>query len=533
MTSIQSARKWHLLLVWPALISILIYTISALTHPLMAWTGPQVEKRYPPKLEMKRDSIQSISTIVRQNNLSTAKIAKFIPFKDQILFQITEDELTPRRYFSTTDFNEIIGHDQNQAIWLGHYYLTPDYQNKNTLEDGKLSKNSARRDIKNIEFLTTFNSEYPAVNRLLPVYKITYDTDDHLSIFIHTETQAVASITNDWKRALRTVFQLFHTFSWLDDAEILRLILIITLVGIITTMAITSFIFIIRINRKGAIKDVKRRWHRRIAYVVTIPLFLFSISGIYHLLHSSLSEHVGGLRLSQSLDLKNWKPIDIDSSQLPVRTTQISLVNIPSKLHNSFNQVLALDQPDNNRLLTYPYYRISSLADNTVTGDVKDNKNTREKRFKGSANESSVRYLYANNHATTTKPIDHALDKILVLEQAKSVLNTDKIQLEMITHFGPKYDFRNKRLPVWMATSESGTSIFIDPVSHILVDSSNMANQIEGYSFSFLHKWSVFTPLMGRFKRDVLIMGVLTLTMLMAGFGLLMHLKNRQKKKAH
>jgi hypothetical protein len=84
-----------------------------------------------------------------------------------------------------------------------------------------------------------------------------------------------------------------------------------------------------------------------------------------------------------------------------------------------------------------------------------------------------------------------------------------------------------------MATSESGTSIFIDPVSHILVDSSNMANQIEGYSFSFLHKWSVFTPLMGRFKRDVLIMGVLTLTMLMAGFGLLMHLKNRQKKKAH
>jgi hypothetical protein len=509
MISIQSARKWHLLLVWPALVCILIYTLSALTHPLMAWTGPQAEKRFPPKLTIESDGLQSVSTIIKQNKLTTAKVAKFIPFKNQALLQITEDETSPRRYFSTVDFNEQLNHDEKQAVWLGEYYL------------------SAKNIIRDIEFKTQFDTEYPAVNRLLPIYKINYDTNDNLTIFIHTETQALASITNDWKRSLRNIFQLFHTFNWLDDYEILRLILTTIIVSVISLMAITSLVFIIRINRKNKIKDAKRRWHRRIAYVVTVPLILFSISGTYHLLHSSLSESVSGLRLSQDLQLNDWKSIYINNEEIPTNISQISLMNIPAQLHN---QLLKTPSATSNKE-SYAYYRISSLANtNNETGNSLDNKNTREKRFKGAASESKVTYINADGSSDNT--FDKTLDKLLVTEQAKTLLNTSEPQLEMITHFGPKYDFRNKRLPVWMAQSENGDRVYIDPVSQILVDRSKFSDQLEGYSFSFLHKWGLLTPILGRFNRDMLMMAVLVLTLLLSGFGVMMHLKQRTLKRA-
>jgi hypothetical protein len=514
MISIQSARKWHLLLVWPALICVLIYTLSALTHPLMAWTGPQATKRFPPTLEINSDSIRSISKIIKENQLTTAKVAKFIQYTDQALFQITEDETSPRRYFSTVDFKERLNHDEKQAIWLAQHYLSKNSSNQP----------SESLDIKSVEFKTQFDSGYPSVNRLLPVYKINYNTNNNLTIFIHTETQAVAGITNDWKRSLRKVFQLFHTFSWLDEFETLRLILTTLMVSIITLMAITSFVFIIRISRKNKIKDKKRRWHRRIAYVVTIPLFLFSISGIYHLLHSSLSESVSGLRLNQNLELNMWKPTTLNVSNLPMNTTQISLLNVPAQLHNQFTE----KQDPSNQKNNYSYYRVSSLAS---TDNNLDDKNTRQKRFKGTASESHVTYINAEGIPDHTRMLDKDLDKLLAAQHAKEILKTDSIQLEMITHFGPEYDFRNKRLPVWMAISEGGERVFIDPISQILVDRSNLANQIEGYSFSFLHKWNLFTPLLGRFKRDMFIIATLSLILLLSVFGLMMYLKNRKIKQ--
>jgi hypothetical protein len=525
MISIQSAKKWHLLLVWPAIISVLIYTLSALTHPLMAWTGPQAEKRFPPRLIIPSDNINSVSKIIKNNKLTSAKVAKFVPFKEQVLLQITENETSPRRYFSTIDFKEQNAHDERQAIWLAQYYLSANYK------------------INNIEMKTEFDTEYPSVNRLLPVYKINYETEDSLTVFIHTETQTMADISNDWKRSLKRVFQLFHTFTWLNDYEAIRLILTSIIVSIITLMAITSFIFIIGINRNSIIKDTKRRWHRRLAYVVTVPLFLFSISGIYHLLHASLSESVAGMGLTKNLNLSHWQAVNIDSNKLPTNMGQISLINIPAELHY---QRLQKPIPTNHKT-NYPYYRISSLgnahnnaADNNHNhaGKPLDNKNTRLKRFNGTALESKVNYINAegspdnstDNSSNSHHDFDKALDKLLVAQQAKALLKSNNPKLELISHFGPKYDFRNKRLPVWMAQGENGHRVFIDPVNQILVDRTNLAAQLEGYSFSFLHKWSLLSPILGRFKRDLLIMTILALTILLTAFGLAMHLNNRKVK---
>jgi len=107
-------------------------------------------------------------------------------------------------------------------------------------------------------------------------------------------------------------------------------------------------------------------------------------------------------------------------------------------------------------------------------------------------------------------------------------LTVDKIiSIEKVTRFGPDYDFRNKRLPVWRIAIDNDQAdvLFVDVASGVLVDRVNSASRIEGYSFSFLHKWNFLTAPIGRENRDALIVFVLTLALLLALLGVRLRIK--------
>lgn len=493
MFNIKTVKKWHLLIVWPALISVLIYALSALTHPLMAWTGPQAEKRFPPKLNIDHDIQLNTQSIVLNGNLDKAKVAKFVPYKNDVLFQVTENESDARRYFSIINNQEVFNHDEDQAIWLAQYYL------------------GRSPSIDSVIFKTKFDQEYPEVNRLLPVYKINFSTEDNLSVYIHTETLALAGISNDWKRTLRFIFQNFHSFDWLNDYEGIRLILITIVVSIISLMALTGLGFLVLLRRKSRVTQTSRRWHRRLAYTVTLPLLLFSISGIYHLLYSSLANQEYGMRLTQNLHLKNWSNISLKKGFKDLAINQVSLVNIVDNSGAGMSsyrvggQIQTKNQADESSMAKINLYSTQK----------------REARFKGIPRESAAFYL--DNKGDLLQQYS---DANLVRFQSEKYLNSQELSLDLVTHFGPTYDFRNKRLPVWEIDSPNGHKIFIDPVTHILVDQSHTLGRAERYSFSFLHKWNLLTPLIGRFNRDVLIVVTLLLTIILSGFGYLAY-RNR------
>ena len=485
MSRIKTVKKWHGLFLWPALLATIVYILSALSHPLMVWTGPQAKKMYPPSLVLKGAEVTNISKIIKKNNLSTAKIAKFVPFKEQVLFQITQDKNSPRRYFSSSTLTEIEHHDPQQAIWLAEHYLAEE----------KL--------IQSIEFQTQFDNQYPEVNRLLPVYKINFDTADNLTVFVHTETQAIEAITNDWKRSLRWVFQNLHSFEFLSEFEGLRLALIIFMVSLITLMAITGIMFLVMLKRRNKVQQAERRWHRRLAYVVVVPLMLFSISGIYHLLHMSLEDKTGlPLLANNELPLYSWNAIEVPSLLRGANINQISLIQAKVNGEEKF------------------LYRISASVENPLQ------ENNRVKRFKGASAEFKGHYIDSQSGAILNK-----LDDQLVIQKAKVLLNMKSWQVidsQPITHFGPTYDFRNKRLPVWQLDGNDGLRIFIDPVTGQLVDFNHTFERIESYSFSFLHKWNLLVPLVGRFYRDVIIVMVLSLGLLLSLLGLIIHLKRKK-----
>lgn len=102
---------------------------------------------------------------------------------------------------------------------------------------------------------------------------------------------------------------------------------------------------------------------------------------------------------------------------------------------------------------------------------------------------------------------------------------------QLITRFGPNYDFRNKRLPVWQIefADEAQTQVFIDPTTSALVEQNQRIDRAERWSFSLLHKWNHITPLTGRFQRDVLIVVTLIACLIMGGFGTVMLWRIRRR----
>jgi hypothetical protein len=112
-----------------------------------------------------------------------------------------------------------------------------------------------------------------------------------------------------------------------------------------------------------------------------------------------------------------------------------------------------------------------------------------------------------------------------------SKIAADKIvSTELIANFGMDYDFRNKRLPVWKVRydNDAGDVLFIDPANGVLVDSVKDNDVYETYSFSFLHKWNFFVPLVGRELRDVFVVITLFATFALTVFGFAMLLRRKK-----
>ncbi len=406
--------KWHNALIWFGLTTIIIWAVSGISHPLMAWFGPQAVKMFPPSLSITDQDALAVQQVIKQHQLSNATIAKIVPTADGPMLQLTETEQddTPikRRYFSLSDQQAVADYDQQQAAWLAAYYAGREVN-----------------DVRAITQVTEFSTQYPAVNRLLPVYRIELAGDDGLTVFVHTETNALASINNNTKRTMLSFFQALHTWQFLDFAGFGRVLLIALLMLTLVAMASTGLMLVISIARRK-INAPARRWHRSLAYALWLPMLAWPASGFYHLLQGHFVESVAGIRLSESVDLQQW---------LVKTTTEAQWQHNFATAVGNKPTVNAVSLVKDN---AQHYYRLS----------VANNRNealSRQARFDGQTVETKVMYI----NSETGKLSQHT-DKtqaITLLYQLIGANNHHK-EIELVTRFGSGYDFRNKRLPFWI-----------------------------------------------------------------------------------
>lgn len=525
------ARWSHAKHGWLALvggISLLIWGLSGMAHIAMVLFGPQQAVFLPPAASPALAGARPIVRTLEAHGIRQAVAVKTVPADGgAVLWQVTLDPLAERRYFRPQDGSEVANGDRLQAEFLARHYLATD------------------RPISSARLQTAFDPDYPWVNRLLPVWKLEFAGDDGLVAYVHTETSSLAAVNNGAKNRLQTIFRALHTWEWVpEEMEWLRVVVTLLMVGSLLALAITGLALLVVVRRSKRLPGV-RGWHRVAGYALSLPLMMFSASGIYHLIQNALSPPQSHLRMG--------RPIQLAGDRWPIEA------DWPSVAQGREIASVALVEGADGR----PLYRIGlagpkggmrggehdhgpsrpAAAAKAATGHdhgammapppmvrlPSSDAEIREARYAGLRPDGPAIYLDA-----ATGDVVSSGDKDLARAIARRLTGaTDSAvtHVELVTRFSHEYDFRNKRLPVWRVDygAPVNASLFVDTGSGVLVDRVTDSEKPERFVFSFLHKWNFLFPL-GRLGQNAVVGGImLVLILFMAGLGLWMDLARHRR----
>ena len=499
--------KYHRFLALLGGIALLIWGGSGLLHPIVTTWGPQPAVFFPPQAPLDLQSATPIHEILSKAEITKARAIRIIASHGRSVLQITEDANEPRRYFQLDDGKELVGYDEQHAIFLARHYT------------------NSTAPIASVEWLTDFTPDYPWVNRLLPVFKISFDQKDDLSIYIYTETNSVAGLTNNFRSTLQTGFRWLHSWDWFPrNAEWARVIIIFALVGALLALCLTGLGMLLLIKRTAKAPGL-RGWHRIGGYVLVIPLLMFTVSGLFHLLQGAVTPPVKNLRLSPAIDLSEANYPLHEQWRALTEAYDIDTVSIIDDAHGRALYRLGLQRDQHTKMSASHHGEKNDDGNTPSTRD-----EIRHARYDGAPVTGPAIYL----DAQTGKPYQGGDREIAIqLGERFTGVSRDKIEeIQLVTRFGPSYDFRNKRLPVWQVDygAPVNATIHVDTTTGVLADKTPNSAKPERFSFSYLHKWNFLHPI-GRDKQNLILsLFVLAALVFSAGMGVSMDLKRRSRK---
>ncbi len=483
--------KYHRMLGLIAGIALLIWGISGLLHPIMTTWGPQQAVFFPPKQAINLQGVHPLSETLATAGIEKASAVRVVPSDGKNVLQVTIEANQPRQYFELVNGTELINYDVKHAEYLARYYT------------------KAEEDIRSVEWLDEFTPEYPWVNRLLPVYKVSFDRPDNLSIFVYTETNASAGLSNNFKHTVQTGFRWLHTWSWFPrDADWARVVLISLFMLSLFSIAVTGIGMLLLIKRKARAPG-GRGWHRLAGYVLALPILSYSASGLFHLLTFAAVPPVSNLQLSE--------PIDLNKAHFPIHE---QWEEISAGLNVS--TVSIIEDVNGNLLYRLGIAKPRGGGPNTAA-------EIRNARYDGVERTGPAIYL----DASTGLPVEQG-DKELALQLSEKFTQNDRELIEdagIVTRFGSGYDFRNKRLPVWRFDygAPVNATVFVDTTTGVLADVTLHSAKPEQWSFSQLHKFD-FLRMAGRDGQNVIIAIIVLLCLgFLAALGLQMDIKRRRR----
>lgn len=527
----KTARWSHSTHSWLALvggISLLVWGLSGLTHIAMVLFGPQQAQFMPPAASVALEGARPIAETLAQQRIGEAVAVKTVPAPGGgVLWQVTPAADGTRRYFRPTDGTEVTDGDRAQAEFLARHYLATD------------------RAITSAKLQTAFDADYPWVNRLLPVWKLSFAGDDGLVAYVHTETSSLAAVNNTTKNRLQTVFRALHTWEWVPPGmDWLRVVVIAGMVGSLMALGLTGIAMLMTVRRKKRLPGA-RGWHRIAGYVLALPLIMFSVSGIYHLIQSALVPPVSQLKMG--------KPVNVASGKWPVETDwaliakgrdvasvalvegaagqplyRIGLAPPKGAMGGGEHDHGPATAPAEHGMAGHDHAAMmaAQAAAKVPTTDAE----IREARYAGIKPDGPAIYLDAATGDEVTSG-----DKDLARAIARrftGVPDSAVTGVELVTRFSHEYDFRNKRLPVWRVDygAPVSASLFIDTGTGVLVDRVADGEKPERLVFSYIHKWNFLFPV-GRLAQNVLV-GIFAIALIgfVAVLGLRMDLIRRASR---
>lgn len=444
-------------------IPVLLWAVSGFMHPLMTNIKPKVAMQKLPPVTIDSSAIRVPLTIaLQQNRIAAFHSVRLIHIDTNFFYQVQPEVNKAPVYLSATNGRLLPSGDWLYAQYLARLFLEGQpaspaaathgaHMDMAMEEEGHdccnaatacVLNNTTGSKVVNVSRLTAFDKEYKYVNRLLPVHRVSFNRTDGIRIYVETTQDRFAFAMDNKRAVFDNIFQLLHTWSWLDALGNLKLYFII---GICLLALITSvlgiYIFCItktkKANGNGMLKA--RRNHRYTAVVGAAFTMAWAFSGGWHALEKFKTDDRDAFYISNKFPAN----INLDFAQLqPAVNKPVSNISL-----------VKMDEQT--------WWRVVTNTDITFvnTGDYSILPNGEEK--------------YASWLAT----------------QFSKQPATDVKQVTAITKFNDEYNFSDKRLPVWKVSyAKHADRYFVETATGRLSVRVNDSELREGYSFAILHK---------------------------------------------
>lgn len=509
----KNIYKWHRNLSLTIAIPVLLWALSGFMHPIMTNIRPKVSTQTLATKPIDTSKFKiSLSDALQMNHIDSISSFRIVHIADNWFYQVQVQRGKEPLYFATLNGKALTAGNWLYAQYLARQFLEGDNQLKIT--HAAITENSGHdccdaatqcvlnapkgAAVRNVSLINGYNSEYKPINRLLPVYRVSFARADGIRIYVEPATDRFAFAMDNKRRVFDTVFTLLHTWAWLDvlgKAKHLVEFIFVTLAFLNTLTGIYIFFSTKPKKVPGNSSNKMRRVHRYSAIVIALFTLMFSFSGAWHAL-SKLKNDDRDMYFIRDRFAAGDLKFAIDSIQKIIHQP-IANIGIINTDHG-------------------PYWRVQTVTAN-ISMDL----------MKGRIAPQAITYL-SHKDLSVWNDGDAMYARYLA---GKFSLHSDHEirSVSLVTKFGAEYNFTDKRLPVWKVqyTGNDNEKIFIETTTNSVAKHTNNRELAQDYSFAFLHKHE-FLGRAGKGWKDFSTMFWAMAQVILVVIGLLFYVKLRK-----
>jgi PepSY-associated TM region len=454
----QKMYKWHRTLGIITVIPVILWILSGCMHPFMAhFFKPQIAHEKLETTPLDTTQIKySIQEVLSKNKIQEFKNFRIVNWDTTTYYQVKSIR-NEYQYYNAYTAQELKNGDKKYAEYLSRYFLD--------------DKKSALKDI---ELITEFTAQYKYINRYLPVYKVTFNRDDCMQIYVETSSSKLATYNPKSRQIFIWLFDTFHNWSFIDwiANNTMRIIAIVFFLSILLFTSISGLViygFLWKkfkkstpVNPEGFLK--KR--HRSIGIMVSFLIITFAFSGAFHA-------------------LQKWQPTTLSKMVYEPIINTNALITPSTKITTNQTKIVALSVI---KFKDDYYYQCEQQTQENEAPEVYYINATNNTK-KDSITLEYAKYLgekFAKMEQNTTL-------SCCEMDEAKTSETNLKLKsISVLTQFDKReYGFVNKRLPVVKLeyNTNDNTTYYIETTTSRLAAVVNNNSRLEGYSFAIFHKF--------------------------------------------
>jgi uncharacterized iron-regulated membrane protein len=472
---------WHRWLGLITCVGILLWGVSGISHPIMTRLQPKPVAFAAPSAKFDLSNSLSVKQVLLKQGINEFKHISLAQVLGETYFRVGFEAQQPARYFNIKAGQELQNGDLEFAKILASHFT-----------GNEILK------VTDVKLINHFSSDYHAVNRLLPVWRVEFSGDNHLRAYIDTEQIRLATLVDDRRYWLTQLFQFGHNWSFLEATPKIQLglaatVLVITLVSAISGLYLY---FTLANGKQRLAKKPVRKWHRRIGLSVSVATLIFASSGMFHLI-MSYQQQTNALVIApesthtQQLNEAVWSQI---------KAKQLAKLDLFSQSAIPYWYFLESSKEGENQM---PAAQVASLAREAEHAEHHKN-NQQHQAIAPIVMRADVATEEAlSQNFTPQQSAEMLARQQVALMSGKSI--HDIVSTEWITKFAKEYGFIFKRIPVIKVQMNDAdqTRYYIEPATGILSAKVRNIDGFEGFIFAYLHKWSFES--INKDLRDILV----------------------------